>query len=279
MQKFQIVKRWMRVTRNRQAQDAFSENDAEASSKIHLSKHAKEHHVSQAGDYVKSIVFGGLDGIVTTYAVLVAAVASGEKYGAIIIITFANLLGDAIGMALGDFLSSMAEVDHAKAEHKRETWEVENVPDAEKREMFKFYKGKGFTDEDAHEVVDLLFQSKPAFVDIMMMEELGLMKEENEAIWKGSLATFIAFLILGAIPMLPYVFSGDYSTVGTVDIIFGVSLILFFFVLYILGGFKGVITGKKWYMTGLTMLLTGTVTTGSAYAVGWGIEQATKNVK
>lgn len=279
MQKFQIVKRWMRVTRNIQAQEAFNERDAEASSKFHLSKHAKENHVNQAGDYVKSIVFGGLDGIVTTYAVLVASVASGEIYSAIIIITFANLIGDAIGMALGDFLSSLAEVDHAKAEHQRETWEVENVPDTEKREMYRFYKGKGFSDEDAHEVVDLLFQSKTAFIDIMMMEELGLMREENEAIWKGSLATFFSFMLLGGIPMLPYLFSGDYSTKGEVDPVFGVSLVLFFIVLYTLGGFKGVITGKKWYKTGLTMLLTGTVTTGSAYAVGWGIEQATKNLK
>jgi len=45
--------------------------------------------------------------------------------------------------------------------------------------------------------------------------------------------------------MLPYLLSASYSTTGAVDIVFGVSLILFFIVLYFLGGFKGIITGKK----------------------------------
>ncbi len=60
--------------------------------------------------------------VITTFAVVTAAAATGLTYGTLIIITFANLFGDAIAMAIGDYLSSAAEGDHADAERKREEW-------------------------------------------------------------------------------------------------------------------------------------------------------------
>ncbi len=53
---------------------------------------------------------------------VVAAAASHLTYGTILIVGFANLLGDAIGMAIGDYLSTRAEEDHEKSERKREAW-------------------------------------------------------------------------------------------------------------------------------------------------------------
>lgn len=60
--------------------------------------------------------------VITTFAVVVAAASSKLSYGTILIIGFANLLADALGMGVGDFLSSKAEEDHANAEKKREQW-------------------------------------------------------------------------------------------------------------------------------------------------------------
>jgi len=235
---------------------------------------AEELHGGDVSEYIQSIVFGGLDGIITTFAILVAAVSTNNlTYGSILIITYANLLGDAIGMGVGDFISSKAEDDAASSERTREEWEIDNMPEEEKREMVDIYVGKGFGLSDAREVVELLYQTKPAFLDIMMIEELGLMPEEaGKSAWKSALITFGAFIILGAIPSLAYLFSGTYNHAAKFDGVFAASVVLFAITLFILGAWRGRITGKKWYITGFTMLLNGGLTSVIAFIFGFFIK-------
>jgi VIT1/CCC1 family predicted Fe2+/Mn2+ transporter len=266
------------------ARKAFENNDLTTSKGIHeielikTSIHQKEPHQGGSGEYVQSIVFGGLDGIITTFAIIVAAAASGLNYGMILIVGFSNLLGDAIGMAVGDYLSSKAEDDHEKAERKREEWEIENVPEAEKSEMIDVYTAKGIPKDDAIKIVELLFKSKPAFLDVMMIEELDIMPNESSTVaWKGAVITFGSFFVFGGIPMLPYLFSGNYHHIGKLDGVFAAAVVLFAVALYTLGALKGKITGKKWWLTGLTMLLNGSVTTLIAYFIGVGLEKSVGN--
>jgi VIT1/CCC1 family predicted Fe2+/Mn2+ transporter len=234
-------------------------------------KAAEELHGGDVSEYIQSIVFGGLDGIITTFAVLVAAVSGRNlSYGTILIITFANLLGDAIGMGVGDFISSKAEDDAATAERKREQWEIENIPEDEKREMMEIYTSKGYTQPQAKELVDILFPHKEAFLDTMMIQELGIMPDgDGPSAWKSALITFTSFIVLGGIPALSYLFSGSYNKVAAFDGVFAASVVLFAVTLFTLGAFRGRITGKRWYLTGLTMLLNGGFTSVIAFIFGF----------
>jgi len=257
------------------AKDAYEKSDAEASRLAHSSKanhHGTEQHQGATGEYIQAVVFGGLDGIITTFAVVMAAAASKLTYANILILGFANLLADAIGMGVGDYLSSKAESDHAESEKARERWEIENMPEAEKQEMREIYMAKGLSLEEATEVVDILFQSKEAFLDVMMVEELGiLVEDDNSADWKGAIITFVSFLVLGGLPMLPYLVNGDFSRVAGADKIFWSSIGVFAFTLYGLGAYKGHITGRPWWLSGFQMIINGSVTSGIAYAIGWAI--------
>jgi len=256
------------------AKEAFESGDTELSIKAHKVHLQKENHGGKVSEYLENIVFGGLDGIITTFAVVVAAVASHISYGTILIIVFANLLGDSIGMAIGDYLSSKAEEDHEKTQRRKEQWEIENVPEIEKKEMIDIYKKKGMSEIDAKTVVDLLFESKKAFLDVMMIEELEIMPTESEgSAWKGALVTFFAFIVLGGLPTLPYLFSTKYTQRAELDVVFWIAIALFALVLYILGAVKGKITGKKkWWFSGFVMLINGGITTTISYFVGWGLQ-------
>jgi len=263
-----------------QIQKAYETGNVRMSMRVHQNVQkndqsaAEELHGGDVSEYIQSIVFGGLDGIITTFAILVAAVSTQNlTYGSVLIITVANLLGDAIGMGVGDFISSKAEDDAAAAERRREEWEIENMPEEEKREMVDIYVAKGFSVSDSREIVDLLFQTKPAFLDIMMIEELGLMPEEaGKSAWKGALITFAAFIVLGGIPALAYLFSGTYTRAAKFDGVFAAAIILFSITLFILGAWRGRITGKKWYITGFTMLLNGGLTSVLAFVFGYFIK-------
>ena len=79
---------------------------------------------------MKSLVFGGLDGIVTTFAVVAASVGGSLTSDVVLLLGFAKLIADGLAMGVGDYLSSQAEVDYTRAEHTREKWELDNHPEA-----------------------------------------------------------------------------------------------------------------------------------------------------
>ena len=79
---------------------------------------------SNHGDFVKSLIFGGLDGIITTFAVVAAVAGSNMDSDVVILMGIANLLADGISMGLGDFLSEIAENNYVNKEREREMWYV-----------------------------------------------------------------------------------------------------------------------------------------------------------
>ncbi len=58
--------------------------------------------------YLKSLVYGGLDGIITTFAVVAGVAGASLSSGIILILGLANLLADGFSMAVGDYLSTRA---------------------------------------------------------------------------------------------------------------------------------------------------------------------------
>jgi vacuolar iron transporter family protein len=64
------------------------------------------------GKYIKNIVYGGIDGIVTTFAVVAGGSGASLPSGILLILGFANLIGDGFSMAFGDYVSSRAENEY-----------------------------------------------------------------------------------------------------------------------------------------------------------------------
>jgi VIT1/CCC1 family predicted Fe2+/Mn2+ transporter len=188
------------------AKNAFENADAAASRAAHDSE-IEAGHAGEAGKYVKSLVFGGLDGTITTFAVVAASKGGGLSTEVVLLMGFANLVADGISMGFGDYLSSKAELEYAKTEKKREKWELENYPEGEKREMIELYMARGVSEEDATMVIERLAKYKNFFLDLMMVEELGLMPpDETDSPAKNGLVTFCAFALFGFVPLVPYVF-------------------------------------------------------------------------
>eukprot|EP00051_Salpingoeca_urceolata_P016781 m.224981 g.224981 ORF g.224981 m.224981 type:complete len:283 (-) comp18780_c2_seq1:166-1014(-) len=163
-------------------------------------------HNTDQGQYVKSIVFGGLDGIITTFAVVASVAGANLATGTVIILGFSNLLADGVSMGFGEYLSGQAEQQYLEQERAREVWELENYPEGEHREMIELYQAKGFTREDAETVIGIISKQKDFFIDHMMVQELGLMPPDlEESPVKQGVVMFVAFLIFGLIPLLAYV--------------------------------------------------------------------------
>jgi VIT1/CCC1 family predicted Fe2+/Mn2+ transporter len=251
------------------AQSAYYSKNVEESKKAHT-KHAIERaaelHTKERGKYLGDVVFGALDGIVTTFAVVSGVAGANLSSSVVLILGFANLIGDGISMAMGNYLSTKSELEYIKRERDRETWEVEHVPEGEKEEIRQIFIKKGFKGKDLDRAVDIITSDKTIWIDTMMREELGLTVEDKTPVLSGA-ATFIAFSIAGFIPLLAFVLAGVIP--GLINNSFIVSVALSAFTLFAVGAMKTWVTGKKWYISGVEMLFVGGIAAFAAYLVGF----------
>ncbi|MDP5172401.1 MAG: VIT1/CCC1 transporter family protein, partial [Bacteroidia bacterium] len=98
-------------------------------------------------EYLGEFVYGGIDGSVTTFAVVAGAAGADLSLGVILILGFANLIADGFSMSVGAYLSTKSERDNYEKHRKIEYAEVETIPEIEKEEVRDIYRAKGFEGE------------------------------------------------------------------------------------------------------------------------------------
>ena len=216
-----------------------------------------------------------MDGLITTFSVVSAVVGGNLAIGTVLIMGFANMLGDGISMGIGDFLSSRAEIKFAMREREREMWECENDIEAERKEMIELYSMKeGIDEEGAKKIVEVISQNHDTFVDIMMVEELGLMPPDpDDSPMKNGLITFLAFIVIGVIPLLPYVgavsVSGPQARATASDAAFIIAIVLSGVTMFGLGAVTSRFTSEVWYSAGAVTLLNGALAAGASYLIAF----------
>jgi VIT1/CCC1 family predicted Fe2+/Mn2+ transporter len=155
-------------------------------------------------DYLGEFVYGGIDGSVTTFAVVAGSAGAGLESSIISILGFANLIADGFAMSVGSFLSTKSEKQKYEKHKATEYWEVDNLPDKEREEVREIYEAKGFSGQLLEDVVDTITADKDRWVDAMMKEELEMAEETKSPFAMGSV-TFLSFILFGLVPLLVYV--------------------------------------------------------------------------
>ena len=121
-------------------------------------------------------------------------------------------------------------------------------------------------ENEAKTVVDIISKHKKAWVDIMMVEELGII-ESDESPLKNAIVTFVSFLSFGFIPLVIFIFAFILPELG--DKTFLIASILTGIALFVLGALKVGITEKNWLVSGLEMFLVGSLAAIAAYGIGY----------
>jgi VIT1/CCC1 family predicted Fe2+/Mn2+ transporter len=173
-------------------------------------------------DYLREFVYGGIDGAVTTFAVVAGAVGASLDPLVIIILGFANLFADGLSMSIGAYLSSKSENENYQKHKNIEYWEIDHLPEKEREEIEEIYKKKGFEGELLQNVVDVITADRDRWVNEMMKDELNLI-EEVKSPFKIGLATLISFIMVGFIPLTVYVW--DFFYVVNFDVFFWTCLL------------------------------------------------------
>jgi len=169
---------------------------------LHVEPHGAK---ATARHYIRDLVYGANDGIITTFAV-VSGVAGGQlSQLAVLVVGVANLAADGVSMGVGNFLAIRAD---------EQAREADGLPELERHP------------------------------------------------WKHGLATLLAFVVAGSIPLVPYVLPSSAS-----DRLLA-STAATFATLYLLGAARAAITKSRWWLSGLETLVLGAVVAGAAYGAG-----------
>jgi VIT1/CCC1 family predicted Fe2+/Mn2+ transporter len=158
-----------------------------------------------AQHYVRDVVYGANDGVITTFAVVAGVTGGTLSPVAVLVLGVANLLADGLSMGVGNYLGIRSD------ERVRE---AQRLPE---QEAFPIRHG---------------------------------------------LATFLAFVAAGAVPLLPYVFSGLTTN------LFATSTVLSLAVLFVVGAARARVGTGSWWANGLEMLVLGVIVGAAAYYAG-----------
>jgi len=215
--------------------------------------------------YLHDFIYGAVDGAVTTFAVVAGVAGAGLDDTVVIILGGASLLADGFSMAASNFLGSRAERQRRELARREEDLHIELVPEGEREEIRQIYAAKGFEGDDLERVVDVITSDRELWAQTMMSEELGFgSTEPNE--YRAALSTFAAFLTVGFLPLLVYVY--DLAAPGDVANPFLWSAVLTGIAFVVVGAMKARFVGQTRWRSALETVAIGGLAAALAYAAG-----------
>jgi VIT1/CCC1 family predicted Fe2+/Mn2+ transporter len=215
-------------------------------------------------NYLRDWVYGGIDGAVTTFAIVAGVVGASLDAKVILILGAANLLADGFSMAAANYSSTKAEVDDYNRIRRIEERHIELHPEGEREEVRQLYRAKGFSGDDLERMVNIVTSSKDHWIDFMLAEEYGVPLAQRSPL-KSAWATFTAFAICGLVPLIPFVFGLAHAAI--------VATVITGIVFFIIGSVKSIWSTQYWFWSGIETTAIGLAAAGMAYGIGMLLER------
>lgn len=215
-----------------------------------------------AVSYLRDWVYGGIDGAVTTFAIVAGVVGADLSHGVVLILGVANVVADGFSMAASNYSGTKTEQEEHERLRAIEERHIEAVPDGEREEIRQIFRGKGFAGADLERAVDVITADTRRWVDTMLSEEYGLPKAVRSPL-KAALSTFAAFMLCGSVPLLPFVVKAPAA--------FVLSIVTTGLVFFLIGSGKSRWSLVSWWRSGCETLAIGMGAATLAYLIGYGL--------
>ena len=163
--------------------------------------HEEQH--PHGGDWLREIVFGLNDGLVTTLVFIMAASAVAQTHAALLLVALSAVAAGGVAMALGGYLAANTERDVLAKRIATEWHEIETEPEEERAELRAIYRRKGMTGTLLDRVVAHQTADRNRWLRAMVHDELGVVEQEPVVPWQRGLQIGAAFVLGGLIPTIP----------------------------------------------------------------------------
>lgn len=213
--------------------------------------------------YLSDMIYGGIDGSISTLAIVAGVAGAGLSIRINIILGIASLIADAFSMATSNYVSVRSEFDKFEYYSAIVTEQIDDNPQQEIEKVRQIYKHKGFDEEARDHIARVITSDKTQWLKTMLREEYGL-PESVRFPWTAAIATFIAFIICGVVPLLPYLLSFP----KPFEFACGLTGMTFFMI----GSIKSRWSIYSWWRSGLTTLVVGGIAALIAFYIGYFVE-------
>lgn len=211
-------------------------------------------------NYLRDFIYGGIDGVVTTFAIVAGVVGASLSPAIVLILGFANLIGDGFSMAASNYSGTKAEIDDYDRLRAIERHHIEKYRDGEIEEIRQIYKNKGIEGNDLENIVKIVTGNEDLWLDVMLFEEYGVTPYQRRPA-KAAFSTFCAFVLCGTMPLLPFLFATHSA--------FGFALLFSAVTFFAIGSLKSLWSVQKWWRSGLETTMIGLSAAGLAFLIGW----------
>jgi VIT1/CCC1 family predicted Fe2+/Mn2+ transporter len=208
---------------------------------------------------LRDVVYGGIDGSVTTFAIVAGVAGAGLSPFVIVALGLANVLADGFSMAAGNYSGTKAELDNIRRIRAVEERHIALYPDGEREEVREILAQKGLSGDILIEATAEITSSNENWINLMIEGEYGLGSVDPHPM-KAALATFFAFLVAGMIPLLPFL--------ASVPNAFAISAWMTMAVFFAIGALKSRWSLAPWWRSGIETFLIGGLAALIAYLVG-----------
>lgn len=211
--------------------------------------------------YLGDAILGGIDGAITTFAIVAGTVGGGFSTLVALALGLSNLIADGFSMAVSNYQAASSVTGNLNKLREMEAHHIELVPEGEREEIRQIYAQKGFEGDLLEQVVEKITSDKDVWIDVMVQEEYGLSLTTPNPLL-SALSTFGAFVFIGLIPLLPY-----FYITQKMSITFTISCSLTALCFFMIGLFKGWILKMPILKEGIIVLLMGSIAAILSYII------------
>lgn len=213
----------------------------------------------QRNGHLKDMIYGAIDGTITTFAIVAGVAGAGLPHKIVVILGVANILADGFSMAASNYSGTKAELDDRKRIEKIEEAHIVDHRSGELEELKQILGRRGLSGEVLEQATKEISANKANWIALMLTDEYGLTLDAPNPL-KAALATFAAFLIAGAIPLMPFVLGLEPA--------FQISIYATLLTFFLIGTGKSYWSLAKWWWSGAETLAIGATAALIAYGVG-----------
>jgi len=224
--------------------------------------HADEPHrggIAQRLNWLRAGVLGANDGIVSVAAIVVGVAGATSSTGPILTAGVAGLVGGAISMALGEYVSVSSQSDSEKALIAKERAEVRDMPAEELDELTALYRAKGLSESTATQVAIELTEHDALAAHLSI--ELNIDQDDVVSPWHAAAASAAAFTIGAILPMLAIL-------LPPADWRIPVTFVAVLMALAVTGTLSATIGGSSRLRATLRVVIGGALALAATYGVG-----------
>lgn len=163
-----------------------------------------EDHFINRSNWIRASVLGANDGILSVASIAVGVAAAGSSREVLVLASLAGLVAGIFAMAAGEYVSVSSQADIEEADLKREAKELEEMPEAEMRELAKVYQKRGLTEALSLEVAQQLHDHNA--LEAHARDELGINEIMKAQPFQASFASGASFTAGGILPLMVSIF-------------------------------------------------------------------------